>query len=76
MVTLRELAKKAGVSASTISKVLNDKTTRVPISEGTQKRIRTLAKKFGYQSDILARALKTKKTGIVGVLVLDISDPY
>ena len=32
MVTLRELAKKADVSASTISKVLNEKTTRVPIS--------------------------------------------
>lgn len=76
MVTLRELAKKADVSASTISKVLNEKTTRVPISEGTQERIRTLAKKFGYQPSILARALKTKKTEIVGVLVLDMSDPY
>lgn len=76
MATLSEVAKKAGVSMTTVSRVLNDKPTGIPISEKTRKKVLRVAEKLDYQPNIIARSLRTKKTGIIGVVVSEIADPY
>jgi len=74
--TLKEVAKKAGVSITTASKILNDKPFQIHISEETKKKVLEVAKELNYYPNIFARSLRTKKTGIVGVIVSDITDPY
>ena len=74
--TLKDVAKKAGVSITTASRVLNDKPSQILISEETKKKVLEVAKELDYYPNIFARSLRTKKTGIVGVIVSDITDPY
>ena len=76
MATLKDVAKKAGVSITTASRVLNDKPSQILISEQTKKKVLEVAKELDYYPNIFARSLRTKKTGIVGVIVSDITDPY
>jgi len=76
MATLSEVAKEAGVSMTTASRVLNDRPTGIPISEKTRKKVLKTAEKLDYHPNIFARSLRTKKTGIIGVIVSEIADPY
>lgn len=76
MVRLKEVAKKAGVSVATASRIINDKPSQVPISQETKRKVLEAAKKLNYYPNIFARSLRTKKTGIVGLIVSDITDPY
>lgn len=76
MVRLKEVAKEAGVSIATASRIINDKASQVPISEKTKRKVLEAAKKLNYHPNIFARSLRTKKTGIVGLIVSDITDPY
>lgn len=61
-VTIYDLAEKAGVSISTVSKALSDSYT---ISESTKERIRTLADEIGYRPNVRAQAFAKKKNGAV-----------
>lgn len=61
-VTIYDLAKKAGVSISTVSKALNDSYS---ISEETKERIKQLADEIGYRPNVRARSFAKKKNGIV-----------
>jgi LacI family transcriptional regulator len=65
-VTIRDVARKAGVSTSTVSRVLND---TCPVDE--RKRVRVLAavEELGYSPDPAARTLLGKRTGALGVLL-------
>lgn len=65
MVTMREIARKAGVSVSTVSLVLNGKDSG-RVKAGDAVRIRKLAQKMGYKTNPLARSLRTNKTRILG----------
>ncbi len=76
MVNLRDIAIRADVSISTVSKVLNDKNSIVPISTETRKRVLRIAKELCYEPNIYARSLKTKKSNFIGVIVWDIMDPF
>lgn len=76
MATLRGVAKKAEVSMTTASRVLNHKLTGIPISEKTRKKVLKAAEKLNYHPNIFARSLRTKKTSIIGVVVSEIADPY
>jgi len=76
MSTLSEVAKRAGVSKTTASRVLNNRPFGIPISEETRKKVLKAAKELNYYPNIFARSLRTKKSGIVGVVVSDITDPY
>ena len=76
MVRLKEVAKEADVSVATASRILNDKPSQVPISQETKRRVLEAAKKLNYHPNIFARSLRTKKTGIIGLIVSDITDPY
>lgn len=72
-VTLRELASRAGVSVATASFALNNDSR---INPETRKRIHKLAKELGYVPDARGRALATRATRIVGVVVQGIRNPF
>lgn len=72
-VTLRELADKAGVSVATVSFALNNDSR---IKPETRQRIHKLAAEMGYIPDARGRALATRTTKIVGVVVQGIRNPF
>jgi LacI family transcriptional regulator len=75
-VTLNDIANKAGVSVSTVSRVLNKKTKKYRISQETETLIIHAAKKLNYKPNQLARGLRLKKTHTIGLIVPDISNPF
>ncbi|MBR3266155.1 MAG: LacI family DNA-binding transcriptional regulator [Erysipelotrichaceae bacterium] len=68
MVSIKDIAKKCNVSVATVSKALNDQSD---ISEATKEKIRKVARKMGYTTNVSARALKTKRTYNLGILFAD-----
>ncbi|MBO8160551.1 MAG: LacI family DNA-binding transcriptional regulator [Thermosipho sp. (in: Bacteria)] len=72
-VTIRDIAREAGVSINTVSRALNNKPD---VNEKTRKIILNIAKKMGYVKNINASSLRSKKTHIVGVIIADSSNPF
>jgi LacI family transcriptional regulator len=70
-VTLTEVAKRAGVHVSTVSRALSSDPR---IGAETVDRIRLLADEMGYEPDPAAAALRTGRSGVLGVLVPRVSD--
>lgn len=68
--TLADVAAEAGVSPSTASRALRDSR---PVSEVTRRRVRTAARRLGYEPNRLARSLRTRSSFFVGVIVPDIA---
>lgn len=75
-VTIRDVAARADVSESTVSRVLSGTKTRIPISNETQERVRQAAEALGYRPHPSARALSGKRTNLIGVIVREIKDPF
>lgn len=73
-VTLKELAKKAGVSTATVSMILNQKDQS--ISEATRNKVKALAKEYQYIPNTNARSLVTRKTKTIGLIIPDITNPF
>ena len=73
-VTIKDLARMAGVSTATVSMVLNNKANH--ISDKTKDRIWELAKNHNYVPNILARSLVTKKSRTIGLVIPDITNPF
>ncbi|WP_268828253.1 LacI family DNA-binding transcriptional regulator [Streptomyces sp. GQFP] len=71
--TIREVAKEAGVSPSTVSRSLTPGGT---VSEVTRERVRAAADRLGYRPNRAARGLITGRTGHVGVIVPDLLNPF
>ncbi|MGH2461131.1 MAG: LacI family DNA-binding transcriptional regulator [Chloroflexota bacterium] len=69
-----DLARAAGVSVTTVSRVINN--ADYPVREATRQRVLKAAAELEYSPSALARALVTRRTRIVGVVVHDILDPY
>jgi DNA-binding LacI/PurR family transcriptional regulator len=74
--TMRDIARMAGVSQSTVSRVLNDAATTVPIAEETRDRVNRAARELGYRPNPLARGLRGASTMLIGAVVRDFSDPF
>jgi DNA-binding LacI/PurR family transcriptional regulator len=74
--TMRDIASVAGVSQSTVSRVLNDAPTRVPIAAETRERVTLAARRLGYRPNPLARGLRGSPTMLIGAVVRDFSDPF
>lgn len=72
-VTLKDIGKEVGVSATTVSRALNNKPD---ISYQVKQKIKEVAQRLGYSPNALARSLKAKKTSSIGVLIADIADPF
>ena len=74
MYTIKDIANEVGVSPTTVSLVLNKRPCRV--SDETRKRIQDVAKEHNYAPNYSARALVTKQTRTLGLIMPDISNPY
>src|SRR5688572_26616174 len=72
-VTIQDVAKTAGVSVSTVSRVLNGK---VDVAEETQEHILKIIKKLGYTSNLAARSMRSRRKNLLGLVVPDIGFPY
>ncbi len=67
MLTLKDIAQHVGVSASTVSLVLNDRDSG-RVNSDVAERVRRTAREMGYVPNLLARSLKTKQSHTIGVL--------
>lgn len=72
-VTLSDVAKAAGVSPATVSRVL---TASRPVGPDIARRVRTVAERMGYSGNGIARALRRRRTDTVGVVVPSILNPF
>lgn len=73
MITLNDVANKAGVSPSTVSRVLNG-TGRV--SDKVRTQVKKVIKEMGYQPNSNARALASSKSEVFGLVISNISTPF
>lgn len=71
-VGIRDVAELAGVSVTTVSHVLND-TPQMRVAEETRVRVREAAKTLGYGPNRMARALRTNRSGLIGLLSEEIA---
>lgn len=75
-VTLEQVAAAAGVSPSTASRALAGKARQCRISEKTEAAILLAAKGLGFQPSHVARSLRSRRSGLIGLLVPDASNPF
>ncbi|HZQ06075.1 MAG TPA: LacI family DNA-binding transcriptional regulator [Anaerolineae bacterium] len=73
-VTINEIAKAAGVSVATVSRVLTNNDH--PVNEATRQRVLNLANEMGYRPNMMARSLKTDRTLTIGIIVDNIISPF
>ncbi len=66
--TIRDVAEAAGVSAMAVSAVLNGTGSNVKVSQEKAERIRQVARELRYRPNSLARSLRSRRTGMVGVV--------
>lgn len=71
-VTLKDVAREAGVSLATASYALNGKKE---VGEGTRAHVVEVARKLGYQANLAARAMKTGRSGTIGLVIPNITNP-
>jgi LacI family transcriptional regulator len=72
-VTIQDVAKTAGVSVSTVSRVLNGK---IDVASETQDRIRSVIDDLGYTTNLAARSMRSFKKNMVGLIMPDIAYPF
>lgn len=76
IITMRDVAKVAKVSQSTVSRVLSGSASPVAIGSDTTERILSVARDLGYRPNPLARGLRGASTMLLGVIVREIMDPF
>lgn len=73
-ITINEIAERANVSKATVSRVINNKTGVV--TQKTRDKILDIIEAEGYVPNALARALTTKETKVIGLILPDITNPF
>src|SRR5580704_13704221 len=76
MITIKDVAEKSGLSATTVSLVLNNAPLSQHIPPVTKARIKQAAQELGYRPNIFARSLRNQRSHTIGVTVYDITDSY
>jgi LacI family transcriptional regulator len=72
-VTIRDVAREAGVSVTTVSRVLNGKDD---ISEATTKKVLEVVDEMGYASSLAARGLRSHRTNVIGLILPNVALYY
>ena len=72
-VTLKDVADRAGVSSATVSRVLND---NYPVAASTRERVLEAVRHYDYVVNVHAQALVHARSGVLGIVVADVSDPF
>ena len=73
MITIRDVARIAGVSVATVSRVLNNSAL---VSSDTRECVMQAVRQLGYRPNANAQALATQVSDTIGVVVMDVSDPF
>ena len=73
MITIRDVARMAGVSVATVSRVLNNSPL---VSQQTRQSVTDAVAQLGYRPNANAQALATQVSDTIGVVVMDVSDPF
>ena len=76
VVTLKAVARHVGLTAGTVSAVLNNSAASRSIPEITRKRILEAARELNYRPNMLARSLRVQRTYTIGVILQEIGDGY
>src|SRR5437016_11722030 len=75
-VRMHDVAKLAGVSQSTVSRVLSKSPSVVPISKETVRRVQEAVNQLGYYPNLTARSLRGQQTYMIALMIADISNPF
>jgi DNA-binding LacI/PurR family transcriptional regulator len=73
---MRDVAKLANVSQSTVSRVLSGTTEPIPIGEETRRRVLEAVEQLGYQPNLHAGSLRGQKTHMIAIMIADITNPF
>lgn len=73
MATIYDVAQRAGVAPTTVSRVINHSGY---VGAETRQRVETAAQELGYSPNALARGLRLKKSSILGLVLTDITNPF
>ncbi len=71
-VTIADVAAEAGVSIATVSRVMNG---HYGVSSGTFSRVQAVIADLGYESSLVARSLRSRRTNVIGIVVADL-EPF
>jgi LacI family transcriptional regulator len=71
--TIRDVAREAGVSVSTVSRVLNAKGD---VALETSEKVQHVVKELGYASSLAARGMRSHRTNVIGLIMPDVASPY
>jgi LacI family transcriptional regulator len=71
-VTIGDVAATAGVSIATVSRVVNG---RYGVAPETQERVQAVISDLGYESSLVARSLRSRRTNVIGIIVADL-EPF
>jgi LacI family transcriptional regulator len=74
--TIADVARRAGVSIATVSRVLSPGRDRHPVRQATAERVRAAARELNFLPSPLARGLAARRSGLIGLIVPDLTDPH
>ncbi len=72
-VSIVDVAKAAGVSVSTVSRVINNKDD---VSYATHQHVSQVIEELGYTSSLAAKGMRSRQTGVIGLIMPDVDDPF
>ncbi len=72
-ITIQDVAKAAGVSVSTVSRVLNEKDDVAP---ETYEKVKAIIQEMGYTSSLAAKSMRSRATNVIGLIMPDVADPF
>ncbi|HEY2592493.1 MAG TPA: LacI family DNA-binding transcriptional regulator, partial [Chloroflexota bacterium] len=76
MATIADVARAAGVSIATVSRVLSPGAVPHPVRADTADRVREAARRLNFVPSPLARGLAARRSGLIGLVVPDLADPH
>lgn len=74
--TMQDVARLAGVSQPTVSRVLNNTKTAIPVSKKTREKVLAAINELGYRPNMTARSLRTQRTQMISLLIADITSSF